>query len=71
MHCTFTKFCTQFNSCIHKYILQTRLLNACRALNYRHTVILMCAFNFSMLGRVWYRSSKYPAKEDYILIANS
>ena len=33
-------------------------------------IILARAFNFSILGRVYYITSKYPAKEDYILIAN-
>ena len=67
---------------MHAYInvVENKIIK-CITQNYKHTVVydentdsnitVTCAFNFSMLGRVCYRSSKYPAKEDYMLISNS
>jgi len=66
---------------MHAYIYVENKVIKCRTKTILHTVvydentdsniIVTCAFNFSMLGRVCYRSSKYPAKENYMLIANS
>jgi len=64
------------------YIYVENKIIKCRTKTILHTVayiydentdsniIVTCAFNFSMLGRVCYRSSKYPAKEDCMLISN-
>ena len=67
---------------MHTYIYVENKIIKCITQNHKHTVVydentdsniiilLACAFNFSLLGRVCYRSSKYSAKEDYMLISN-